>query len=37
MLAVTIIRINDMHFIKKRSHFVNFEKKIKIYEFLNKH
>ena len=36
LIKKKIIRINDIHFIKKRSHFMNFEKKIKIYKPLNK-
>ena len=36
LIKKKIIHINDMHFIEKRSHFMNFEKKIKIYKFLNK-
>ena len=36
LIKKKIIRINNIHFVEKRSHFVNLEKKIKIYEFLNK-
>ena len=36
LIQKKIIRVNNVHFVKKRSHFVNFEKKIKIHEFLNK-
>ena len=31
-----IIRVNNVHFVKKRFHFMNFEKKIEIHKFLNK-
>ena len=37
LIKKKIIRINDIHFVEKRSHFVNFEKKIKAYKPLNKH
>ena len=37
LIKKKIIRINDVHFIKKCSHFVNLEKEIKTHEFLNKH
>ena len=36
LIKKKIIRINDIHFIKKHSHFINFEEKIKIYKFSNK-
>ena len=36
LIKKKIIFINDMHFVEKRSHFVNLEKEIKVYEFLNK-
>ena len=36
LIKKKIIRINDIHFVKKRLHFINFEKKIKIYKPLNK-
>ena len=36
LIKKKIIRINDMHFIEKRSHFINFEKEIKTYKSLNK-
>ena len=36
LIKKKIIRINNIYFIKKRSHFVNFEKKIEIYKSLNK-
>ena len=36
LIKKKIIRVNDIHFIKKRSHFVNFKKKIKTYKSLNK-
>ena len=32
-----IIRINDIHFVEKRSHFVNLEEKIEIHEPSNKY
>ena len=37
LIKKKIIHINDVHFVEKCSHFVNFEKEIKIYEFLNKY
>ena len=36
LIKKKIIRVNDIYFIEKRSHFVNFEKKIKIYKSLKK-
>ena len=36
LIKKKVIRINNIYFIKKRLHFMNFEKKIEIYEFLNK-
>ena len=36
LIKKKIIRINDMHFVEKCSHFINFEEKIKIHKFLNK-
>ena len=36
LIKKKVIRVNDVHFIKKRSHFVNLEKEIEIYELLNK-
>ena len=36
LIKKKIIRVNDMHFIEKRSHFVNLKKKIKIHKSLNK-
>ena len=36
LIKKKIIRINDMHFIKKRSHFINFEEKIEIHKSFNK-
>ena len=36
LIKKKIIRVNNVYFIKKRFHFVNFEKKIKIYKFSNK-
>ena len=36
LIKKKIIRINDIHFVEKCSHFINFEKKIEIHEFLNK-
>ena len=36
LIKKKIIRVNDIHFVKKRSHFVNFEKKIEIHKFSNK-
>ena len=37
LIKKKIIRINDIHFIEKRLHFVNFEKKIKVHEPSNKY
>ena len=37
LIKKKIIRVNNIHFVKKRSHFINFEKKTKIHEPLNKH
>ena len=36
LIKKKIIRINNIYFIKKCFYFINLEKKIKIYEFLNK-
>ena len=36
LIKKKIIRINNIHFVEKCSHFVNFKKKIEIYEFSNK-
>ena len=36
LIKKKIIRINDIHFVKKCSHFVNFDEKIKTHESLNK-
>ena len=36
LIKKKIIRVNDIHFVEKCSHFVNLEKKIEIHEFLNK-
>ena len=36
LIKKKIIGVNDMHFVEKRSHFVNLEKEIEIYEFSNK-
>ena len=36
LIKKKIIRVNDIYFVKKRLYFINFEKKIEIYEFLNK-
>ena len=36
LIKKKVIRANNIHFIKKRSHFVNFEKEIEIYKSLNK-
>ena len=36
LIKKKIIRVNDIHFIEKRSHFVNLEKEIKIHESSNK-
>ena len=32
-----IIRINNVHFVEKRSHFMNFKEKIKVHKPSNKH
>ena len=37
LIKKKIIRVNDIHFIKKHLYFVNFKEKIKIHEFLNKY
>ena len=37
LIKKKIIRVNDIHFIEKCSHFVNFDEKIKIYKPLNKY
>ena len=36
LIKKKIIRVNDVHFIEKRSHFVNFEEEIKAHESSNK-
>ena len=36
LIKKKIIRVNDVHFVEKCSHFVNFEKEIEIYKSLNK-
>ena len=36
LIKKKIIRVNDIYFVKKCSHFINFEEKIKVYESLNK-
>ena len=36
LIKKKIIRINDIHFVKKHSHFVNLKKKIKVYKLSNK-
>ena len=36
LIKKKVIRINDIHFVKKRSHFINPEKEIKVYKSLNK-
>ena len=36
LIKKKIIRVNNIHFVEKCPHFVNLEKKIEIYEFLNK-
>ena len=36
LIKKKIIHVNDIHFVEKRFHFMNFKKIIKIYEFLNK-
>ena len=36
LIKKKIIRVNDIHFIEKRLHFVNFKKKIKTHKPLNK-
>ena len=37
LIKKKVIRVNDVYFVKKRSHFVNFEEKIEIYKLLNKY
>ena len=36
LIKKKIIRINNIYFVKKCLHFINFEKKIETYESLNK-
>ena len=36
LIKKKVIRVNDMHFVEKRSHFVNLEKKIKTHKSSNK-
>ena len=36
LIKKKVIRINDIYFVEKHSHFINLEKKIKIHELLNK-
>ena len=36
LIKKKIIRVNDIYFVEKRPHFVNFEKKIKAHEPSNK-
>ena len=36
LIKKKIIRVNNVYFVEKRPHFVNFEKKIKIYKSSNK-
>ena len=36
LIKKKVIRVNNMHFVEKRLHFINPEKKIKIHKFLNK-
>ena len=36
LIKKKIIRVNDIHFVEKRSHFINFDEKIKAYKPLNK-
>ena len=36
LIKKKIIRVNNVYFVEKRSHFINFEKEIEIHEFLNK-
>ena len=36
LIKKKIIRVNDVYFVEKYSHFVNFDEKIEIYKFLNK-
>ena len=37
LIKKKVIRVNDMHFVKKCSHFINFKKEIEIYKSSNKH
>ena len=37
LIKKKIIRVNDIYFVEKGLYFVNFEKKIEIYEFSNKY
>ena len=36
LIKKKVIRINNVHFVKKRLHFINFEEKIETYKFSNK-
>ena len=36
LIKKKVIRINDVHFVKKRSHFVNPKEEIEVHEPLNK-
>ena len=36
LIKKKIIRVNDVHFVEKRSHFVNLEEEIKTHKSLNK-
>ena len=37
LIKKKIIRVNDIHFVEKCSHFINLDKEIKVYESLNKY
>ena len=36
LIKKKVIRVNNVYFVKKRFHFMNFEEEIKTYKFLNK-
>ena len=37
LIKKKIIHINDIHFVEKCLYFINLEKKIEIFKFLNKY
>ena len=36
LIKKKVIRVNDVHFVKKHLHFMNPEEKIEVHEFSNK-